>query len=409
MKPMFGTMLLIALLALLAAVACQEDEEGPPRALTEQEVQLIRASNAFGLPLFNEVIAQGDGGNVFISPFSVSFALGMTHNGARGETETAMRETLGFGNLSREQINEGYRGILDIITGIDDLITLEIADAIWYRESYSIYDEFVDTCETYFDAEVAALDFTSAGCVDIVNDWVSDHTNGLIDEMLEDPPGGQVVVLLMNAVYFKGDWSQKFDEGDTQAADFHVSADVTVQAQMMELKERIQVQRADDFTAVSLPYGDGYFALTALLPAEEGSVDEFAAGLTPERWGDILDGFHTAHETLRLPKFELRWELENLRDVLAAMGMGVAFTNEADFSAMGPGSLSISNVKHKTYVRVDEEGTEAAAATSVEMDAGASSVEPEPIIFDRPFIYAIHDHHTGGILFIGKLVNPTAD
>jgi len=396
----------IALLAGLALAACDDGEgEKGPRPLTEQEAQVVGASNEFGLSLFNEVLGQSDGGNTFVSPLSVSMALGMTYNGAAGTTAEAMHETLAFGELTTAEVDEGYLGLIELLTTMDSKVTLEIANSIWYRQGYEVLADFIETCETYFLAVVQALDFADPSAADTINAWVAEQTHDLIDQIV-DSISSDTVMFLINAVYFKGDWTFKFDESLTADAEFHVDADTVSTVEMMELHGDVPVTYGDGFRAVDLPYGRKHFAMAVILPDMGVTVDEVAAGLTSERWSDIVAGFADEESTVRMPKFELEYE-QSLNDVLSALGMAEAFDPlTADFSGInGSGGLFISEVKHKTFVRVDEVGTEAAAVTSVEMQETSA---PEPFTVDRPFLVVLHDHHSGAILFIGKIIDPPA-
>ena len=399
-------MMLLASLSLGLA-ACGGTAWQDPRQITENEHQVVAASNDFGLDFFREVVAQSDGGNVFVSPLSVSMALGMTLNGARGSTEQGMLAALRLEGLDRQQINQSYLDLIELLTTMDPQVTLEIANSIWYRQGLEVLQEFIDTNVTFFGAVVQALDFSDGGAADIINAWVAEKTHDLITEIVEKPIDPMLVMFLINAVYFKGDWSSQFDKSDTHADTFHApQGDETVQ--MMVQKSDFRIVETTDLSAIELPYGHGLFRMTILLPHADVNVDDVVASLTPEQWEQLQAQFAGAGErefTVYLPRFELKWETV-LNDVLSALGMAEAFDpNRADFSGIvAAGGLFISRVRHKTYVRVDEEGTEAAAVTSVEV--GATSAQPDIFRVDRPFVFVIHDNHSGALLFAGKIVSP---
>ena len=390
--------------------ACSGDNDGPRivRDLTEVEQKLVQSANLFGFNLMQEVVAQSNGGNVFISPLSVSFALGMTYNGARTTTEEGMRAALEYGDLTVGEINQGYRDLIDLLTGLDPKVKMEIANSIWIREGFDVLQAFIDVNQAFFDAVVEALNFSNPGAADVINAWVKEKTHGKIEEIVAKPINAMTVMFLINAIYFKGDWTTEFDPDDTQAAPFHApEGDTTVQ--MMHMHEELPYLQTEDFEAVNLPYGGGLFSMTLLLPKEGKSVDELIASLTAENWAAWMAGFAVEEGYLWMPRFELEYET-SLNDVLKALGMAAAFSeSEADFAGINPGAqLFISNVKHKTYVKVNEEGTEAAAVTSVEVGV-TSAPEGFYLRFDRPFLFVIQDAHSKALLFVGKIVAPPSE
>ena len=403
MKRNLGSILLVVTLVISAC----STEEGPNiRDLTVVEQNLVESANRFGFELFSEVIAQSDGGNVFISPLSVSLALGMTANGARNDTQAAMHTALGYSGLTIAEINEGYRGLIDYLVNLDPRVTMEIANSIWYREGFEVLQEFIDANQAFFDAVVRALDFADPGAADTMNAWVADKTHGKIEEIIDPPISGDTVMFLINAIYFKGTWTYQFDPADTTDETFHApGGDKTVK--MMQLHGNLRYQQNADFQAVDLPYGHELFSMSVFLPAGGQSVDELAAKLTSASWAAWMEGFAVEEVELSMPRFELEYE-QILNGILTALGMGAAFSAAADFTGINPaGGLWISMVKHKTYVKVNEEGTEAAAVTSVEIGKGVST--PIALRIDRPFLFVIHDKHSKAMLFMGKIVDPPSE
>jgi serine protease inhibitor len=403
MKPICGLALFVATFAVLA---CSPVEGPNVRDLTVVEQSLVESANRFGFELFSEVISQSDGGDVFISPLSVSLALGMTANGARNETEAAMHTTLGYSGLTAAEINEGYRGLIDYLVNLDPRVAMEIANSIWYRQGFEVLQEFIEVNRTFFDALVRALDFADPGAADTINAWVADKTHGKIEEIVDCPISDDTVMFLINAIYFKGTWTYQFDPKDTADETFHApGGDKTVK--MMRLHGELSYQQNADFQAVDLPYGHELFSMSVFLPAGGQSVDDLAEALTDENWAAWMEGFAIEEVELSLPRFELEYQ-QVLNDVLKALGMEVAFSYAADFTGINPaGELFISRVKHKTYVKVNEEGTEAAAVTSVEM--GIRAATPITMCVDRPFLFVIHDKHSKAILFMGKIVDPPSE
>jgi serine protease inhibitor len=382
------------------------DSWQPPRDVTVQEKALVESSNRFGFSFFDEMVAQSDGDNLFVSPLSVSLALGMTWNGARGSTEVGMRDCLEFGDLTAEEVNQGYRGLIDMLTTLDPDVKMEIANSIWYRQGFDVLQAFLDAAMTFFDAVVEVLDFADPDSADVINAWVAEKTHDKIDSIVEKPLPEAAVMFLINAVYFKGTWVTQFDPDDTHDAVFHApDGDQTVK--MMSIPDaKILHMSTQDFTAASLPYGQGLFRMTILLPGAEKNIDDVIAQMNETSWVGWMGQLAETEMDLYLPRFELEYE-KMLNDVLIALGMGDAFGAVADFTGINPaGGLFISKVKHKSYVKVNEEGTEAAAVTSVQIDGTA--MKPEFRV-DRPFVFVIHDIHTNAMLFMGKIVNPPSE
>lgn len=395
-------------LALLLS-GCEESIVGPitdlPRPLSSAEREVIRASNSFAFDLLREVNRDEQDGNIFISPLSASMALGMTMNGARGETFHAMVGTLGFAGLSQPEINASYRSLIDLLRGLDPKVQILVANSVWYADSFRFEQAFFDTTRTYFDAEVAGLDFGDPRSVDRINAWVEEQTRGKITSILE-AINPYDVMYLINAIYFKGDWTTQFARSETRAASFLDSSGQREvgTVQMMHRQGPIQHYRGDGFEAADLPYGGGAFSLTVILPDRGVDVNAALESLSSERWSAMVEGFAEANLEIHLPKFRLEYE-KQLEDPLTALGMGIAFTGAADFSGMSPAGLSITEVLQKTFINVDEEGTEAAAVTKVTMGVTSG---PPAFVVNRPFVFAIRERFSGSILFMGKMMLPEA-
>jgi serpin B len=403
------------LLPLLAACDGVEPEVRPinelPRALTQAESQLILADNAFTFALLRETLAREPAGaNVFVSPLSVAMALGMTYNGTDGPTAAAFEQTLRVAGLSRDEINTAYRGLIDMLRGLDATTTFRIANSIWYRQSYSFDTTFLRVNRTYFDAESRGLDFADPATAGIINAWVDEATAGRIPTIIEPPIPDAMIMYLINAIYFKGTWTHRFDPGRTSVQPFHLEGGGTVQAQLMTHGGEVPVRGAADALAsvVDLPYGGGAFSMTIILPAPGQTVHAVAAQLDQARWDAWIGALDSGETVVFLPKFTLTYELAAADPVLRALGLTPAWCDEwpaTDFSRMDPtNSACISEVKHKTFVLVDEAGTEAAAVTSV--GVGVTSAPPM-VRVDRPFLFAIRERLSGTILFVGRVMDPT--
>ncbi|MFQ5753922.1 MAG: serpin family protein, partial [bacterium] len=379
------------------------------RELTTLEKRLVASDNKFGFKLFKEVVKAEPDTNVFISPLSVSMALGMTLNGANSTTKEAMEQTLEFAGMTTDEINQSYKSLIELLTQLDPRVIFDIANSIWYRQGWTFEEEFINRNKTYFDALVQALDFNDPNSVNIINGWVKDNTNGKIEKII-DSINPNIVMFLINAIYFKGTWTYEFDKELTQDDFFTLPNGTQKSCKMMVQTGEFSYLENDDFQAIDLPYGAGEFRMTIFLPKPTKSLDALIGEFNEGNWSNWLSSFSKDSVTLQFPKFKLEYEI-TLNDVLKALGMGIAFTGQADFTRMyQPGGLFISYVKHKTFVEVNEEGTEAAAVTVVAImdSAGGSS----NIIFmrvDRPFIFVIRERHSQTILFMGKIVEPSSE
>jgi serpin B len=380
-----------------------------PRELSSAEVDLIGADNAFGLKLFREIHAQGSGENIFISPLSVAMALGMTYNGAEGSTREAMQQTLELQGLDLQEVNESYRSLIDLLRGLDPSVEFRIANSIWYDEKYDFQQDFLDVNREYFDAEVAGLDFASPSAAPTINSWVDEKTNGRIEEIVDSPISPDLVMFLINAIYFKGDWTNQFDEELTRDATFYLADGGEKQVEMMSYAGPDTVlaylDQNQGVQVLDLKYGGKAFSMTIVMPAEASGIASLVASLDSESWQRWIDGLARTQAEVSMPKFTLEYELE-LNEALEALGMGVAFDPlNADFTGIYSGieRVYISKVKHKTFVEVNEKGTEAAAVTSVEV--GITSMPPM-IRIDRPFLFAIREKFSGTILFMGAMMEP---
>jgi serine protease inhibitor len=399
-----------SIVPILTFTACTRDlsplaDDGgriPVRDFTALEKSVVRSSNTFGWTLFKQVCGEEAGKTVFLSPLSVSMALGMTLNGAAGETHSGMTATLGFGGMAQDDINASYRGLLDLLPGLDPKTAMEIANSIWIRQGFPVLPAFTDVNREYFDAAVRNLDFNSADAPGVMNGWISEKTHGRIGEMIKtiDPA---TVMFLINAVYFKGTWSVEFDPSSTGDDEFIRADGVRIPCRMMHRKSTQRYFETETFQAVDLPYGNGHFSMTLFLPRPESSVEAFVASLSDAHWEDWKDRPVDREITLEMPKFKAEYEVQ-LKDALSSLGMDAAFDpTRADFSGINPDyGLFISSVKHKAFVEVDEKGTEAAAATVVEV--GYTSIGDEVIMrVNRPFAFVIREKTSDAILFMGKI------
>jgi serpin B len=381
----------------------------PPRALVETERALVQASNDFGIRLFREASRQAGSSDVSLSPLSVSLALGMAVNGAAGDTETEMARVLGLASLG-SQANQASKDLVALLLGMDASVVLEIANSIWYRNGLPLLPSFLEANQVYFDARVAGLDFGSPAATDTINAWVKERTHGRIPEILGRPLSPLEVILLLNAVYFKGDWAEPFDPGATVDAAFH-AADGDRPVKMMERTfAKLPYLETEDFQAVDLPYGLGHFRMAVFLPKPGRRVEDWVAKLDGPSWSTWMGSFADRQVRLSLPRFTVEYDT-SLVGVLKALGMVAAFDDvRADFSRMSPApDLYLSEVMHKTYVRVDEKGSEAAAVTGIVGSITSFPIDgPVVMRVERPFVFVIHDRHSAAMLFSGRIGRPVS-
>jgi serpin B len=412
-------LLLPWILLLAVLVGCTDSTNAPdtgrdpgiPNPVSPEQVddRLVEANNRFAFNIFSELLAGGAAPNVFISPSSIAFALTMTLNGAGGDTFDDMATALEVGDWDLPQINQGNATLISWLQQAEPKVQLSIANSLWARKGVTFYPDFMERNETYFGAEVTTLDFADPGAPQTINDWVSKSTHGKIENIVETIPW-DAILYLINAIYFNGKWTTSFDEDLTMQQPFHLPDGTKILHPIMNQHGWYPYLRGDGFQAVSLPYGDDErMSMYVFLPDKNSSLNEFLSTLDEAHWSQWVGQFRKAEGDIGLPRFEIEYE-QQLKDALTALGMGIAFAPAAaDFSNMLPVSgfanAFISKVLHKTYIRVDEEGTEAAAVTSVEITF-TSMPEYFSLVADRPFFFAIRDNETGTIVFMGTVVEP---
>ena len=370
----------------------------------------VQATNAFGFKLLNELSKANAGQNIFISPASVALALALANNGANGETQKAIAQVLGTPSLNLQEANIAYANLQGLLHNADPKVKLDIANSVWARKSIALKPDFVQRAQQFFNAEATSLDFANPASVERINAWVKQNTQGKIAKIVEPPIAPETMLFLINAIYFKGGWSTPFDKSLTQDRPFNLPSGQQKAVPMMQRDGKMDYLRGEGFQAVRLPYADGAISMAVLLPNAGTNLDQFRTMLSSETWATWQHQFARKTGSLALPKFKLEYGA-TLNTALKAMGMSIAFDpKEADFSGLHatPPNLFISAVAHKTFVEVNEEGTEAAAATSVTVGLTMlrPTEEPFTLIVDRPFFVAIQDNQTGAILFSGLIVAP---
>ena len=401
--------ILIILFTVSSLHSCEKSDppqkETPKITLHLKSAEIIQADNALAFELFREVILMSEEENIMISPLSVSYALGMTYNGAAGTTLEAFNDVLHFGDLSSEEVNESYKDLMDQMLILDNKIEFSIANSLWYRLGFPVLSEFIQTNKEYFDAEVQETDFSDPQTLELINGWIENKTNDRIKDMLDYIPG-DAVMYLINAIYFNAPWKYEFIKEDTYRGLFRLSDETQYMVDYMSMRGSFQFTSNEDFRAVELPYGDSAFSMVVMLPTVDKTIDELVAGLDTDKWDSWFEHSSFYRDRVDLPKFKYEFK-ELLNEPLITLGLEEAFTPGADFTKITPlEGIYISRVIHQTFIDVQEEGTEAAAATIVEMRDGASGEGPSFFKADRPFLYVIKENSTGAIVFIGKVGKP---
>jgi serpin B len=368
---------------------------------------ISQAHNIFGFNSIKILTKEEGNKNVFISPFSIALDLSMVYNGANGDTKSAMQKTLQFQNLDITTVNQESLGLMDLLRNPDSGVELLVANSIWVREGKDLKNDFLNTVADYFNAKISTLDFSNPKAVDTINTWVSKNTNNKIPNIISSPIDRGVVMYLINAVYFKGIWTDgfKFDKGRTNDKDFTTADGSIIKRPLMWQHNDFQYFESEDFQSVSLPYGKNKrLSMYVFLPK---NLDNFVQTLDENKWNNWMEQYNKTDGIILLPKFKIEYE-KGLIPLLTQLGMGSAFQGNADFTGIGD-NLYISEVKHKTYIDVNEEGTEAAAVTNLGM-VGATAPSPDKKTFymevNRPFFFVIRDNQTQEILFMGTIQNP---
>lgn len=372
------------------------------------DTRLVAANTQFSIALLQALARNNPNRNIFVSPAGIGLALAMAYNGASGETQTAMAETLFVPNLALAELNHANAALLQVLEHPDPEAELAVANSLWVRQDVALIAAFADRIQALYRADVAQLNFNDPGAPDQINAWVRQHTRDRINSIIQDIPP-DALLLLINAIAFKGKWSDPFEPAQTRDGAWALTYGRTKQTPLMRRSGTYRYLRGDTFQALALPYGSGRVAMYVFLPDPDTMLAGFLAQLDPQRWAAWMQQFRATEVDVRLPRFELEYDVL-LNAVLGAMGMAVAFDPvRADFSGMvtPPPPAFIGAVQHKAFVQVNEEGTEAVAVTAIMM-APASYIPLQPFHVDRPFVFAIRDEQNGALLFMGVIVDPHA-
>lgn len=368
--------------------------------------KLTQSNSEFSFKLFSNLVQKSQNENVFISPASIIFTLSMLYNGAGGQTQQDMSQALGLTGLSLDEINQSNQALQNTLQKNQEQTQLTIANSLWTRQEVKFNDTFLKNSQQYYQAEVSRLNFNdSTKSVKTINQWVSDRTQGKITQII-DSIKPEDVLFLINAIYFKGMWQTPFDAKLTTPQTFYLANGKTKQHSMMSREGEYAYSETEQFQAVKLPYGEGQLNFYLFLPKENSNVNRLIEQLNAEQWKQFTGQFRRRNGLLAMPRFKLEYET-NLNETLQKLGMNRIF-QKADFSKLTDVPVEVSEVKHKTFVEVNEKGTEAAAVTSIGIRATSASPTQEPftMIVNRPFLCVIQDRQTETILFMGTIVNP---
>jgi len=375
--------------------------------LTTNQKSLILSQNSFSVDIFKKVLENSaESENIIISPLSISTALSMTLNGANGETRDSMLKALRMNGLSPESINGSYKDLTPALLNVDKRVLISVANSVWTEKNFVVKKPFTDILTQFYSTEEKSFDITDPLVPKQVNSWIENKTNGLIKNMI-DQLDQKTVMLLINAIYFKGKWNSQFDKGNTADGQFYKNDGTSGQVPYMRQTSDFKIYAGDSFSLAEFPYGQGNFVMDVLLPTDRNGLSNLIPLISTNSLNNWLDRMTERKTAVSFPKFKYGYKKE-LKDILSTMGMGIAFSDNADFSNIASLALKISIVLHQAFIETNEEGTEAAAATIVGIVATSAPSGPFVFNMDHPFLYIIREKTTNTVLFMGRVVNPAA-
>lgn len=383
--------------------------EAATKKLTDQTGTLVvNADNEFGLSVFQSLVKSKPNDTVFISPTSLALCLHMAYNGAAGETEKAMSKALRLDGISMDQVNDANIGLRSLMMSADPKVELSTANSVWLRQGFDVRQEFLDKNRSAYGMNVNNLNFTDPKSVDIINQWCSDNTKGRIPKIIDEIQPDDMMFLI-NAVYFKGKWSTPFKPENTKEGDFTAENGKQSKPMMMSLSDKFAYKQGENYQAIRLPYGDGRLGMIMILPKEGFGASKFVDGLDYEKWQAYIAGMTSKEGRVVIPRVKFTGDYP-LTQTLKTLGFGEMLDpNKADFTRIRTQKdIFVSAVKQKTFLEINEEGTEAAAVTEGTFGATSAPMPEKPFEFiaNRPFVFAIVDSNTKAILFIGLMRNP---
>ena len=378
-----------------------------PIKLTAKQSERTEADNSFAFKMFREVSKQ-EGNNAFFSPLSLNMALGMLYNGASGDTRNEIVKTLGIADFSETEINEYYQKVSQALLGVDLTTDISIANSIWYRNNFSVKNHFIEIGKEYFDAEVRGLNFNSSKAANIINNWCAEKTNNKIQNLIGSTIPNDMMIYLVNALYFKSQWQMdiKFDKKKTKLDNFTKTDNQKRKVNMMEQTSFMDYYADEHLQCVEMDYGNRAFSMVAVLPSKNMNINQLIDYLDSEKLQNAVKNMRWQKVWLKLPRFKIECGF-SLGQPVRDLGMKQMFNG--GFANISDDDLWVSDIIQKTFVEVNEEGTEAAAATTIMMVGYAGrpkKVEPVRFFADRPFLFLIREKSTGVILFIGRMDEP---
>ena len=419
---LWGTFALVLLLGL-AALASQEEANSisslnqlasGSKLIASQPGtklnQLVNANNRFGFNLFTQLQLQqkSQPQNIFISPQSIAIALAMTRNGTAGKTQAEITQTLGLEQFDPATVDYSYEQLIKTLTTTDNSVELAIANSLWINQNISLKDSFIKTNQDFYQGKVSNLDFADTSAKNTINQWVASNTAQQIPEIV-DSISPEAALYLINAIYFKGSWTNKFAPDATTKQPFYLESKTTKPVAMMSQTGDYRYYANEQFQAIRLPYGKkAQLGMYIFLPQANSNLEQFNQQLNLANWQTWLSQMRSQPGNIFLPKFKLEYTTE-LKDVLSSLGMQQVFNSaQADFSAMTDSAVALDQVKHKAVIEVNEEGTEAAGVTStgIRITSAIPQKQPFEMNINRPFFFAIRDDRAGTILFMGNVVEP---
>lgn len=366
--------------------------------------QILNSNRSFAFNLFKQTFKRKAQNNLLISPTSISLALSLLYNGASDATKAEMTNTLELQGLNLTDVNKSYQKLINILQTQED-VNLLIANSLWLKDNFAIQPSFLENNQQYYQAKITELDFELPEAKNLINNWVKESTQGKIDSIIDDIKP-EDVLFIINAIYFQGKWQTQFNPDLTKTQSFHSANGQTSDYPLMTQQGKFAYYETDDFQIVSLPYGQsGDISMYILLPQEEISLETFVSQINSQTWQEWQKRLEDKQGLIALPKFSLEDEID-LNNILQDLGMKKAFTNQADFRDLTENKVKVSQVKHKTFLELNEQGTEASASTSIGISLTSLSInQPFQMIINRPFLYLIQDNQTNTILFIGTVQN----
>lgn len=401
------TKITLLLLGIFILTSCEKTDidnkfQEKDILLQKREIAQIKNDNKFGIQLFKQIVGNEEAKNTMVSPFSISQALLMAYNGADGKTKEEFASLLNTKEISIDELNKTHQKLSKLLVRHDQKVLFSIANSIWYDNKFPVKKPFVEVNKSYYNAEVSKLNFGDIKTVNKINGWVANKTNQKIKKIIDriDP---SEVLFLINAIYFKADWQHKFDKSLTTQKTFITSKNSKIKVPMMVTESSFNYAQNDYGEIVELPYGRGKFSMLLIRPKKK--INELISKINSEKLTEWNREMNKQKVIVNLPKFEFSYK-KKLNETLQEMGLLQAFQNNANFTKISDISIKISKVLHKTYIKTDEKGSEAAAVTSIGVVMTSAEPQKTVITFDKPFVFIIREKDTSTILFAGKVENP---